>query len=101
MSAITPKTEREETLRGFADGQLKVLINKQLLATGYDCPSVDHVVLSIPIGSAILFEQIVGRVSRGPEVGGTPEGTVWQLDNNLAIHGLPNSYYRFRDFDWG
>ena len=100
VSSQTPMEQRREILRKFAGGDINVLVNKQLLATGYDCPSVEHVVLTVPIGSAVLFEQIIGRVTRGPRVGGTTKGTVWQVDNNLAIHGYPSSYYRFRDFDW-
>ncbi len=100
VSAYTPLQERARILKEYSGGNIRILLNKSLLATGYDCPSVKHVILTSPVGSPILFEQIVGRASRGPKVGGNATSTVWQVDNNLAIHGKPNSYHRFRDFDW-
>jgi superfamily II DNA or RNA helicase len=100
VSAYTPLDQRARILKAYSERAIRILLNKSLLATGYDCPSVKHVLLTSPIGSPILFEQIVGRASRGPKVGGNHVSTVWQMDNNLAIHGRPASYHRFRDFDW-
>jgi DNA repair protein RadD len=100
ISSQTPDRQRRETLDRFQNGDIRVLVNKQLLATGYDCPTITDAVLAVPISSSILFEQIVGRVSRGPKVGGNEIGRVWQLDDNLSINGYPSSYYRFRDFNW-
>ena len=91
---------RRDTLLEFEHGQLSVLVNKTLLATGYDCPTVRHVILATTIQSAIMFEQIVGRASRGPLVGGSAKSTVWQFEDHLAVHGLPQSYYRYSDYDW-
>jgi DNA repair protein RadD len=100
ITSRTPGDQRERVLREFAGGHVEVLVNKSILATGYDCPAIDHVVLTMPIGSPILFEQIVGRASRGSLVGGHETATIWQIDDNLAIHGRPASYHRYRDFDW-
>ena len=91
---------RRGRLRAFERGELSVIVNKRLLATGYDCPAVRHVILATRIGSPILFEQIVGRASRGPLVGGHARSTVWQIEDHLAVHGLPQSYYRYSDYDW-
>lgn len=91
---------RRGRLRAFERGELSVMVNKRLLATGYDCPAVRHVILATRIGSPILFEQIVGRASRGPLVGGHARSTVWQIEDHLATHGLPQSYHRYRDYDW-
>ena len=98
-SRDTPDT-RHRRLHAFERGELSVLLNKRLLATGYDCPAIRHVILATRISSPILFEQIVGRASRGPRVGGHARSTVWQFDDHLAAHGLPQSYYRYSDYDW-
>ncbi|WP_078114097.1 DEAD/DEAH box helicase family protein [Gordonia sp. IITR100] len=91
---------RDRAISSFALGTVDVLVNYRLLATGYDCPAVTDVLLLNEVGSAIQFEQIVGRVARGPLTGGSRFGTVWEFDEHLQIHGLPTSYYRYRDFDW-
>lgn len=100
VSSYSPSPVRRAVLQDFQSGALSVVLNKTLLATGYDCPSVSHVVLGTSIQSPILFEQIVGRGSRGPLVGGNARATVWQFEDHLAIHGLPQSYYRYMDYDW-
>ena len=98
-SRDTPEA-RHGRLHAFERGELSVLVNKRLLATGYDCPAIRHVILATRVSSPILFEQIVGRASRGPRVGGHARSTVWQFDDHLAAHGLPQSYYRYSDYDW-
>ena len=100
VSAYSTDDHRRETLSLFSQGAVSVVLNQSLLATGYDCPAVRHVVLTTRIGSPILFEQIVGRASRGPLVGGNARSDVWQFEDHLKIHGLPTSYYRYEDFDW-
>ena len=92
--------ERSHSIAQFGDGSCRVLTNHKLLATGYDCPAVSELILVGKIMSPILFEQVVGRAARGVRTGGSRVSRVWQFDDHLAIHGLPQSYYRYRDFDW-
>ncbi len=100
ISAATPVTEREQVLKQFENGTIRVIVNRSVLAAGYDCPAVRHVVIGTLIRSAVLFEQVVGRASRGPSIGGNARSTVWELDDHRALHGLPASYYRYDDYDW-
>lgn len=92
--------QRQDAIDAFASGRTRVLTNMRLLATGYDCPTVSDIVICSAVGSEILFEQMVGRAARGPLTGGTRSATVWDFDDNRSVHGMPSSYYRFRDFDW-
>lgn len=92
--------ERRSRLAAFGTGGISVMLNQKLLATGYDCPAVTDIILIPRIGSPILFEQMVGRVARGPITGGAPVGHVWQFDDHLAVHGMPKSYYRFNRKAW-
>lgn len=92
--------ERLATIDSFSRFETKVLVNQRLLATGYDCPAVSDVLLLTQIGSPILFEQVVGRAARGPRTGGGSTATVWEFDDHLSLHGLPSSYYRYRDYEW-
>ena len=100
LHAETPPARRQIVVSDFANGRIEVLVNHRLLATGYDCPAVSDVLILGPVGSPVLFEQIVGRAARGPKTGGSRVATVWDFDDHLKIHGLPNSYYRYRDYDW-
>lgn len=93
--------QRRKTLAQFAVGEISVLVNKGMLATGYDCPLISDIFLATPVKSAILWEQIVGRVSRGSAVGGTPVGNVWELDDHRAMHKDVLSYSRYTSEAWG
>jgi DNA repair protein RadD len=95
ISHVMPSNHRRFLLRRFEDGDLPILINKSLLATGYDCPGISNLVLAAPIRSPILWEQILGRASRGPAVGGSDIGTIWELDNHRRMHSEVQSYVRF------
>lgn len=95
-----PMRARTAVLDAFRRSECSVVTNQRLLATGYDCPAVSDVMLLSKIGSPILFEQMVGRAARGPRTGGSAVARVWQFEDHLAIHGLPSSYYRYRDYDW-
>ena len=53
--------ERAEFLRKFKDGQLKYLVNVNVLTTGFDAPNIDAVALLRPTNSPGLYYQMVGR----------------------------------------
>ena len=100
VARTTAPAKRQRLLARYAAGEFPILVNKTLLATGYDCPGITDVVLATPIRSAILWEQILGRASRGPAVGGSEIGRVWELDDHRAMHGRVLSYARFLGDLW-
>ncbi len=53
--------DRAETLKRFKDGDLKYLVNVNVLTTGFDAPNIDTVVLLRPTNSPGLYVQSVGR----------------------------------------
>ncbi len=64
--------DRAEVLRAFAEGRYDVLCNSMLLTEGWDCPSVDCVVVLRPTKVRSLYCQMVGRGTRlSPETGKT------------------------------
>lgn len=56
--------DREEVLADFAAGKYNVLCNSMLLTEGWDCPSVDCVVVLRPTKVRSLYCQMVGRGTR-------------------------------------
>ncbi len=61
VSAETPKLERENIIRAFRDGNLKVVFNVSVLTTGFDHPALDCIVLIRPTRSIALYQQMLGR----------------------------------------
>ena len=55
---------RDEILKDFDNGKYNVLCNSMLLTEGWDCPSVDCVVVLRPTKVRSLYSQMVGRGTR-------------------------------------
>lgn len=56
--------DRASKLKDFNDGKYNVICNSMLLTEGWDCPSVDCIVVLRPTKSRSLYCQMVGRGTR-------------------------------------
>lgn len=56
--------DRAQVLKDFDEGRYNVLCNSMLLTEGWDCPSVDCVVVLRPTKIRSLYAQMVGRGTR-------------------------------------
>lgn len=56
--------DRSEILSDFDEGKYNVLCNSMLLTEGWDCPSVDCVIVLRPTKIRSLYSQMVGRGTR-------------------------------------
>ena len=80
----------------FRAGSLKVLINHEILSTGVDLPNVDKLIITRPVGSAILYSQILGRALRGPKNGGNSINFVVNINDNLE--NFPSASHVYKSF---
>ena len=83
----------------FRKSEIQCLVNVKYAAVGADFPFVNAAFLSVPINSPIFFEQVVGRIARGPAVGGTESARLYDFDGHLQRFGGIQSYRRFQ-LDW-
>jgi len=77
--------ERDETLRRFRSGELKYLVNVNVLTTGFAAPNIDCVALLRPTLSPGLFYQMVGRGFRLHP--GKTDCLVLDFGGNVLRHG--------------
>nr|WP_251501422.1 DEAD/DEAH box helicase [Otoolea muris] len=56
--------DRAEILEAFDKGEYNVLCNSMLLTEGWDCPSVDCIVVLRPTRVRSLYSQMIGRGTR-------------------------------------
>lgn len=56
--------DRAEVLKDFDEGRYDVLCNSMLLTEGWDCPSVDCIIVLRPTKVRSLYSQMVGRGTR-------------------------------------
>lgn len=93
-ATITGQTRyaaRKSHVRMFREGEVQVLSNYEVLATGFDAPKVDTVIIARPTNSKIVYQQMVGRGLRGKKFGGTEtcdiitvEDTIMKSRNDLV-----------------
>ena len=81
----TSPLERAETLNRFRDGDLKYLVNINVLTTGFDAPNIDCVALLRPTNSPGLYYQMVGRSFRLHP--GKANALVLDFGGNIVRHG--------------
>lgn len=89
-----PQPERLKILDRFRAGELRVIINHEILSTGVDMPNTDRLIITRPVGSAILYSQILGRALRGPKNGGNSKNTVVNIHDNLANFATASHVYQ-------
>lgn len=75
VTSNTPKDQRKQTLSDFKSSSEvpMILCNFDVLTTGFDAPKITAVIIGRPTKSLVLYSQMVGRGTRGPEMGGTEE----------------------------
>lgn len=68
--------ENDRKIEQYKNGELRVLINVNILTEGTDLPQTHTVFLARPTTSKILMTQMVGRALRGVKAGGTKEAYI-------------------------
>ncbi len=79
------KRERENNIRRFKAGDLKILINYGVLSTGFDAPNLNALIITRPTTSLVLYSQMVGRALRGPLNGGNKKNKLIDLKDNWNL----------------
>jgi superfamily II DNA or RNA helicase len=94
------QNERIDILQRFRNRAFFILLNLDILSTGIDIPKLQKLILTRPIGSPILYSQILGRALRGPANGGNAINKIVNLKDNL-LH-FPNANLLYSHFweDW-
>lgn len=64
LSGETPLQERRAILKRLKSGDTRVVANCAVLTEGFDCPSVECIVVARPTKSKPLYVQMVGRGTR-------------------------------------
>ena len=93
-----PASERKEAIGRFKDrtDKLNILINYEVLTTGFDATNIECVFIARPTQSVVLYSQMLGRGLRGPQMGGNEECLLIDVKDNLVQY---NENMAFSHFD--
>jgi superfamily II DNA or RNA helicase len=96
IHAGTPSVIRRQLIRDYDSGEIPTLVNYGVLTTGFDAPKTAVIMVARPTFSPNLYQQMIGRGLRGEKNGGTPEGRVITVQDNLELFGERLVFEHFR-----
>ena len=80
------REDNERKFEEFRKGNIKVLVNVNILTEGVDLPQTRTVFLTRPTVSTILMTQMIGRALRGEAAGGTESAYIVSFVDNWNEH---------------
>jgi len=99
ISGDTPVDARRQAVKDFKSGAVRILTNYRVLTEGFDAPGARAVVISRPVFSTNLYQQIIGRGLRGPANGGKDECLIVDVADNFLHFDGQLAFHHF-DYLW-
>lgn len=90
VTGETNPSKRQRIVQRFRSNinRSMVVVNFGVLTTGFDAPGISAAVIARPTRSLVLYSQMVGRATRGPQAGGNETAEiVTVVDPNLPGFG--------------
>lgn len=75
-----------------------IIINYEVLTTGFDSKNIKCVFITRPTKSIVLYSQMLGRGLRGPMMGGNEECDLIDIDDNLQAFDNETAFSHFNDY---
>lgn len=101
VSSNTPKTERQQILEDFKSGIIKGVATVDAIATGFDFPELDFIIMARPTASYTIYYQQYGR---GVRIHPNKKDLLLvDLVGNTTKFGRPEemTYEYIEDYGWG
>lgn len=92
--------ERKKSINRFKDKKdsLNIIINYQVLTTGFDATNIKCVFIARPTQSVVLYSQMIGRGLRGPQMGGNEECLLIDVKDNLRQYNENMAFSHFANY---
>lgn len=97
-----PPHERASAIERFKDtsDEMNILINYEVLTTGFDATNIECVFIARPTQSVVLYSQMIGRGLRGPQMGGNETCLLVDVKDNLKQYNENMAFSHFNNY-WG
>jgi len=79
--------DRDQIFEEFENGEFEVLVNVDIATKGYDCPSIECVILNMATLSLTRYLQAIGRGARICEWIGKKFFSILDFGGNIERHG--------------
>lgn len=97
-----PANERKTAIEKFKnrDDECNIIINYEVLTTGFDSTNIECVFITRPTQSIVLYSQMLGRGLRGPKMGGNETCLLIDIKDNLSKYDENLAFSYFNNY-WG
>lgn len=94
--------ERRNIIAKFknVDDDLNILINYEVLTTGFDATNIRCVFITRPTNSVVLYSQMLGRGLRGPQMGGYEYCELIDVEDNLEKYTNESQAFNYFSDYW-
>lgn len=91
---------REKAIADFKDkkNNVNIIINYDILTTGFDSTNIECVFITRPTKSVILYSQMIGRGLRGPQMGGGESCLLIDVIDNLIAFDENEAFTHFDSY---
>lgn len=95
-----PSYERNLAIKRFKDREddVNILINYEVLTTGFDATNIECVFIARPTQSVVLYSQMLGRGLRGPQMGGKATCLLIDVKDNLKQYDENMAFSHFDSY---
>lgn len=95
-----PPQERSYYIKRFKDktDNLNIIINYEVLTTGFDATNIKCVFIARPTQSIVLYSQMIGRGLRGPQMGGNETCLLIDIKDNLSQYNENMAFSHFNNY---
>ena len=96
---LAPKI-RDKAISDFKDrsNPTNIIINYDILTTGFDSTNIKCVFITRPTKSVILYSQMIGRGLRGKRMGGNEECLLVDIKENLKAYDENKAFEHFNEY---
>ena len=93
-------TDRANAIAAFKnrDNPTNIIINYEVLTTGFDSTNIKCVFITRPTKSVVLYSQMLGRGLRGPQMGGNEECLLIDIKDNLEKYDEELAFGHFNNY---
>lgn len=91
-------TDRKRAIDDFKKGKVNIIINFEILTTGFDSTNIKCVFITRPTKSVILYSQMIGRGLRGPKMGGNENCLLIDVQENLYSYNENAAFKHFNGY---
>lgn len=93
-------SDRKKAIDSFKkkDNSTNIIINYEVLTTGFDSKNIKCVFITRPTQSVVLYSQMLGRGLRGPLMGGNEECLLVDIEDNLQAYNNESAFAHFNDY---